>query len=57
MHHRRHFNLRAVGFTEGREWAAICLETGYLGYGGTFADALIDLIKYHQGLSLISAPR
>jgi hypothetical protein len=45
MSRRKHFHLRAVGFIEGKEWGAMCLETGYLGYGPTFEAALVDLVE------------
>ena len=44
MKRRKTIHLRAVGLIEDGSWCAVCLETGYRGYGDSFAAALADLV-------------
>lgn len=48
MARRNRFHLRVVGYREGSQWVAHCLETDYLGYGDTFPEALVDLAAATQ---------
>jgi hypothetical protein len=45
--HEAHYSMtvRVLGYKEGAEWAAHCLETDLIGYGKTFDSALRDLIE------------
>src|SRR5690242_9538251 len=43
--HEARLSLRVLGYRDGREWAAHCLETDLVGRGRTFEQALAHLME------------